>query len=98
MFKLIITKTAKADIREAVMWYNSKQKGLGKRLTESIKAKSKLIRQYPKACPIRYKNVRTAITEKFPYMIHYIDNADAKQVVIVAFFHTSINPQTWLKR
>ena len=33
MYKAIIQPTAKQDIKEAVDWYNSKQKGLGKRFT-----------------------------------------------------------------
>jgi hypothetical protein len=36
MYKLLILPLAKNDIKEAAIWYNSRQKGLGKRLRKKF--------------------------------------------------------------
>lgn len=39
MFGVIMLPPAKEDIREAAMWYNHRQKGLGKRFTSEVRKK-----------------------------------------------------------
>jgi hypothetical protein len=36
MYSVIMLPLAKQDIKEAALWYNKKQKGLGKRFTLSV--------------------------------------------------------------
>jgi hypothetical protein len=36
MYKSTILPLAKEDIREAALWYNAQQKGLGKKFTSEI--------------------------------------------------------------
>ena len=97
MYKVKILPPAKRDIEESAKWYNEKQKGLGKKFTSQIRQKIEDVKQNPKAFPIRYdKNTRTAITNVFPFMIHFtIEN---KTIIIKAVFHTSLNPEKWHKR
>jgi len=97
VYKVKILPSAKLDIEESAIWYNDKQKGLGKKFTSEIRQKIEDIKQNPKAFSIRYdKNTRTAITNVFPFMIHFtIEN---KTIIIKAVFHTSINPNKWSKR
>lgn len=70
MFGVIMLPPAKEDIREAAMWYNHRQKGLGKRFTSEVRKKVVLIRQNPEAYLLRYDAVRTAHLDVFPFMIH----------------------------
>jgi len=98
MYKSIILPLAKLDISEAAYWYNSKQKGLGKRFMAEVRSKVLFIRENPKASAIRYDNTRCAVLDVFPFMIHYtIDDAN-KTVIVAAIFHTSLNPNRWKKR
>jgi len=82
VFKVHLSEFAKEDIRDAAQWYNTKEKGLGKRFTKSVRDKVKFIKNNPNASSIRYKNVRTAICDRFPYMIHYLVDDSIKRIVI----------------
>ena len=82
MYKTIILPLAKEDIREAAIWYNKQQKGLGKRFTAEIRENVHFIRQNPKASNIRYKNVRTTVLNIFPFMIHYTIDEKDKTIII----------------
>ena len=98
MYKAIILPLAKQDISEAANWYNSKQKGLGKRFTQEVRSKVLLISQNPKISAIRYDDVPTAVLDVFPFMIHYTVDDQNKTVIISAVFHTSLNPDRWKER
>jgi plasmid stabilization system protein ParE len=98
MFKSIILPLAKEDIKEAALWYEEKQTGLGKRFTEQVREKVSFIKTTPKACNIRYDNVRTAVLNVFPFMIHYLIDKDNKTVIVLAVLHTSRTPEIWKNR
>ncbi len=98
MYKAIILPLAKNDIREAALWYNKQQKGLGKRFTAKVREKVRFVQQNPKASNIRYESVRTTILNVFPFTIHYSINEKTKSVLISAILHTSRNPDLWANR
>lgn len=95
MYKVTILPLAKLDIREAALWYNSKQRGLGKRFTLHIRQKTALLRQEPFATAVRFDDVRTAVLDVFPFMIHYTTDESKKLIIISAILHTSRNPDLW---
>jgi hypothetical protein len=95
MYKVIILPIAKQDIKEAAIWYNKKQKGLGKRFTLQIRKKISLIKQEPFAAAIRYDEVKSAVLDVFPYMVHYTIDESEKLIIISAVLHTSRNPDIW---
>lgn len=98
MYKSIILPLAKKDIREAALWYEEKQTGLGKRFTGQVREKVSFIKRTPKACNIRYQNIRTAVLNVFPFMMHYTIDEDNKTVIVSAVLHTSRNPNIWKDR
>ena len=98
MFKSIILPHAKEDIREAAKWYNKKRAGLGKRFTADVRGTVRYIKQNPKAFNTRYDKVSTAVLSVFPYMIHFTLDEVNKAVVISAVFHTSRDPELWIKK
>ena len=98
MYKALILPLAKQDIKEAATWYNSKQKGLGKRFTKTVRDKVLYIRQNPKSSSIRYDDTRCAVLDVFPFMVHYTVIDKQKIVVVSAVFHTSRNPDVWKDR
>ena len=97
-YKVVILPLAKQDIVQAADWYRHKQNKLGKRFVTEVRKKVNFIKQNPKATAVRYKNVRTALLDKFPFLIHYIVDDNDKTVIIAAVFHTSLNPDIWDKR
>ncbi len=98
MYRAVLLPLAKQDISEAASWYNTKQKGLGKRFIEELRIKVLLIRKNPKISSIRYDDVRTMILDAFPFMIHYSIDDQNKTIIIAAIFNTSIDPERWKSR
>ncbi len=98
MYKVVILQLAKLDISKAATWYNSKQKGLGKRFTNEVRAKVLFIRENPMSCAIRYDEIRCAVLDVFPFMVHYTIDEVNKTIIVVAIFHTSLNPERWMKK
>ena len=98
MFRAIILPLAQEDIYEATRWYESKQNGLGRRFTAEVRKKVRHIRQHPLSYAIRYDNVRTAVVEVFPFMIHYTVDEEQQTILIAAVLHTSRDPEIWTNR
>lgn len=69
--KKIISELASFDIKENVLWYNSKRKGLGKEFAFEIRKTVNYICNYPLAFPKKYEEIRVAVVDIFPYTIHY---------------------------
>ncbi|MCH4828444.1 MULTISPECIES: type II toxin-antitoxin system RelE/ParE family toxin [Flavobacterium] len=93
-FKLVIKSNAQLDLKENINWYNQQKKGLGKTFYSYVKKKAKQLQNYPYSAENRYLEIRTAVVEKFPYMLHYIVDYNNKTIIILAVLHTSKNPDT----
>ena len=98
MYEAIILPLAQQDIRRAANWYNTKRKELGRRFTAEVRKKVLFLRQLPEGAPVRFDNVRTAVIDVFPFMIHYTVDHEAQKIIIAAVFHTSQNPDIWRSR
>jgi len=98
MYKTIILPLAKQDIKEAALWYDKQQKGLGKRFTEEIRQKVYFIKKNPTATNIRFNEVRIAVLNSFPYLVHYSIDQTKETIVISAVFHSSRDSEIWNKR
>lgn len=92
-----VNPQAKIDIQEQIDYYNSQQKGLGKRFHNDVKSTFIAIRKNP-LFQIRYKNIRCIPLKKFPAMVHYTVDESKKRIVVRAVFHTSKNPKKWGER
>lgn len=95
MYEVTLLPLAAIDVKQASFWYNSKQRGLGKRFIHEVRATISIIKKNPNLCAIRFENVRTALTEVFPYMIHYFIDENRSEIIITAVLHTSRDPQIW---
>jgi len=98
MYKAIILSSAREDIREAAIWYNRSQEGLGRRFIAEVRERVLYIRRNPKASNIRYNNIRTAVLSVFPFMIHYYIDEKEIVIIIAAVLHTSRDPDLWKER
>jgi len=93
--KKLISIHAKTDLSENSKWYESQQKGLGKRFLNEMREAFETIRKNPIGFQIRYDDYRIYFTKTFSYGIHYQYFANNNEVHIKAIFHTSRNPEIW---
>ena len=92
-----ILPAAIQEFREARAWYASRKvKGLSSRFAQSAKAAIKQILENPGAYAVRYKNVRIAHTEIFPYAIHFVAENDT--IIITAIIYDRRDPSITIKR
>lgn len=92
-----ISPSAFDDIQEAILYYESKQQGLGKKFQNSVDQKLYILSLSP-FFAIRYSDIRCIKTNRFPYLIHYQIDEEQKTVLVRAVLHTSLDPDKWVKR
>lgn len=96
-FKIKIESLAKADIQQEINYYNSKQKGLGKRFHTEVKKAFSSLTKNP-FFQVRYDGVRCLPLKVFPAMIHFTINEQTTTVTVRAVINTHKNPDTnWVK-
>lgn len=91
-YKLLYYDEAKMDIKEAKDWYKKQRKGLEKEFAAAIKDTIINILVRPSSHTIRYKNVRIAHPDTFPYSIHYYIDDVRHYIVITAIIHDHRDP------
>lgn len=98
IYNIINHKEVKIDVLQAKDWYKSQQKGLEKRFANEVKNTLNYLIKNPLLFQVKYKTVRTAYTEIFPYGVHYHINESTQTITILGIFHTSVSPDKWMKR
>jgi len=96
--RLIIRPEAESDIIDATVWYESREAGLGFKVTAEIRAAIKRAREYPRAHLLlrKHPEVRRVLAQRFPYRIFYIVRADA--IVVFAVLHAALHDRKWQQR
>ncbi len=97
-FNIIFSPQVFEDIKQAVDWYDTKQKGLGNKFLSSVKHNNSILRKDPFCVAVKYDEIRCIPVYKFPYLMHYRIEKDLKTVVVFAIYHTSRNPEIWKER
>lgn len=69
-YKVNINPEAIIDIQEAIDWYNTQQKNLGKKFYTAVLHQIDSLVKNPHF-EIRYDEVHCFPLKKFPFMIHY---------------------------
>ena len=95
-YTIKIDKEALNDIKEATLWYNEKQKGLGKKYQAQTVKQINDLAKNPLLFSIRYADIRCMKIKKFPFLVHY--TVEGTVITIYAILHTSRNPEIWKKR
>lgn len=92
----VFLSPARAELAEAVSYYNTQSEGLGYEFAAEVKKTLERIVQYPDAWTLLSKRTRRCRTNRFPYGVIYQLRADT--VLVVAIMHLSRNPKTWKSR
>lgn len=96
MYNLIIKPFAELDMTDAALWYNNIRDGLGDDFLLALDAKINTIIRNPKQFQNVYKNIRRALTDRFPYSIFFtIENST---IIVLAVLHTGRNPKVLKNR
>lgn len=94
-YKVVVSPAASHEIIESIGWYNKARSGLGLKFYKQIQDVFSRISHHPHAYAMRYKNHRTVVLTKFPFMVHYFVDDEKKTVIVTAVLHTSRDPNKW---
>lgn len=95
-YTLSIAEAAEADIRYAFLWYEAQKESLGNTFEKHISKAVDSIQDNPLKSQVKYGDTRVFFLKKFPFGIHF--KVSANDILIVAVFHTSLNPKKWKSR
>ena len=93
--KLVFTTKSENEFIEAAAYYETQQKGLGYKFSESINTLFTSLTINPFAYQRKYKHYREAVLKIFPFIVVY--EIKDKEIIINAIFHTKRNPKNKLK-
>ncbi len=86
------------DILNAVEFYKEINPNLAHQFLFRLKETVTFIEKAPFAFQIKYKHVRTALVEQFPYHIHFLIDEKRSCVVILALIHAHRKPIDYSER
>lgn len=84
------------ELREATLYYQGQQVGLGERFLSSVQESLTRISNFPESFPVVFNNVRQCKIRRFPYAIIYRLHVNYVQVIAIA--HSRRKPQYWSRR
>ena len=96
MKRLRLDDAAKAELREAALFYSGLRPGLGEDCLAEAEAVFRLIRARPTAGRVIRGKIRQYRLRRFPYYIIFADHTD--HILVVAFMHQSRLPGYWEDR
>jgi plasmid stabilization system protein ParE len=98
-YKLKITPEAHQEIQEAIDYYNTCSKGLGKKFYLDLQDQFGRIKKNPFARATRYDDVRFALLDRFPYAAHFTIDEPSRTIRVQAVLSQYQDPEThWKKR
>jgi len=84
------------DTEDAFDWYESQRAGLGDEFLLAIEECLNKIQQNPFAFQKIFKEIRRALSRKFPFGVFFIVKDD--MITITAIVHLARHPKSWKKR
>jgi len=87
---------AVSEIREAALYYQAQQIGLGERFLSTVQESLTRISNFPESFPVVANNVRQCKVVRFPYAIVY--RLQVNYIQVIALAHSRRKPQYWSKR
>jgi plasmid stabilization system protein ParE len=87
---LVLRRIAAEEFDDSIAWYDRQGAGLGREFRATIEDHLRQITDNPERFPRVRRNVRRAVVRRFPFVIHFLVEAD--QIVVLSVFHTSRDP------
>ncbi len=95
-YTLSLSPPAEADLKRSQEWYNERRDGLGEEFVFAFDATANAIVRNPLLFRVIKKNIRRALTKRFPYAVFFIVESDT--IIVLAVLHCRRNPKLFLKR
>ena len=96
MARILFTQAARADLADALRWYDAHAPHVVPQFRDALRAAVIRIAENPKQFPPAFKSTRRALLRRFPYTLVFRETDDA--VYVLAVFHTSRDPSIWKGR
>lgn len=87
---LKVAAEAEEDIRQAYIWYEEQNPGLGDRFIKELERCFTAICDHPQYYGFHSDEVRKCITRTFPYIILFVP--EYKHIRVISVFHTRREP------
>ncbi len=94
--KIEFLPEAKAELDEAIEYYELQVKGLGATFKSVAKSTIKRISTFPTAWSVVCPDIRKCIMHKFPYTVLY--SIEEETILIIAIAHQHRYPNYWSDR
>jgi plasmid stabilization system protein ParE len=89
-WRLLIRPEAEFDLAASYRWYEDKDAGLGEEFLRAVEASLHGIQKDPKTHQKIHKEIRRALTKRFPYGIFYLIDNDS--VSVLGVLHARRDP------
>ena len=96
MPRVLFTAAARADLEDALKWYEARAPETAPQFREAVRAVVARIAENPRQFPSSTHQTRRALLRRFPYIV--IFRAARDTAYVVAVFHTSRDPMAWRQR
>ena len=84
------------ELREATLWYEAKERGLGMEFIRAFEAIITNLERNPRLYPAIYKAARRAVMRRFPYSVIHVVSGD--EILVVFVIHGKRDPARWQSR
>lgn len=95
-FRVVVLPAARADLREAQLWYEGQSPGLGARFHASVDEQMLRLEDDPMRFPQVLQDIRRVRLSRFPYALFFRVVGD--KVAVMACFHARRDPKVWPTR
>lgn len=97
-YNVIVSTEAETDTKEAYIFYEGQQSGLGDRFLYELEEFYKKLKSHPAYYSFvsEQKTIRSIALKVFPYQIIY--EMEGSEVYVYAIHHFRQNPEQFLKR
>ena len=93
---LRIRPDAESDLAQACRWYTQQAEGLTDEFLAEVERTFRKIEERPGLYPKIHKELRRALTRRFPFGVFYVEESEA--IVILAVMHQARDPERWKER
>jgi plasmid stabilization system protein ParE len=91
-FQIVILEKAFQEIENARDYYENNQINLGTSFTKEVFSILEIIETNPLLFPVKFKNIREAVINKFPFAVIF-EVLPNDEIIVLSVFHFRRNPE-----
>jgi len=91
-FQVVILEKAFQEIENTRDYYENNQINLGTSFTKEVFSILEILETTPLLFPVKFKNIREAVINKFPFVVIF-EVLPSDEIVVLSVFHFRRNPE-----